>query len=246
MIDCGLGIRYMTAQLQALNLSLQTVSRLFITHTHSDHVNQIFFKKLVESKVPVICAPSLKRPLRRNHGILREDPYTNVLQRLDTNGHAIGNFSVKTFAVPHDSTGGCYGYTITYSQNGAPTGKITLATDLGEPHDELVEYFVDSDIIVIESNYDEQLLLNSSRPYWLKKRIQRAHLSNAQSAQFVRKIMHESKKQPHTVILAHISQECNTNELAGQMLLNTLAACKLKTPKIVLTPMRKPSTEICL
>ncbi len=246
MVDCGLGIRYITAQLQALNLTLEAISRVFITHTHSDHVNQIFLKKLVQNNVPVVCAASLKRPLRRNHSILREAAYSSSLQRLDGDGHVVGKFSIQTFAVPHDSHGGCYGYAINYTHPDRKPKKITLATDLGEPHDELIPHFVDSDVIVIESNYDERLLLESSRPWWLKKRIQRAHLSNAQSAAFVRKIMEQSQKLPHTIALAHISQECNTNQNAQAALAEALAGRFPCAPQIVPTHMRKPSAKICI
>jgi len=72
-----------------------------------------------------------------------------------------------------------------------------------------------SDVIVIESNYDVQMLEASDRPAWLKRRIQEdGHLSNEQCADLILQIIGKSHTLPRSLALAHVSQECNTNALA--------------------------------
>jgi phosphoribosyl 1,2-cyclic phosphodiesterase len=68
------------------------------------------------------------------------------------------------------------------------------------------------------------MLENSPRPEWLKKRIREiGHLSNHQCAEFVGEIVQASTEPPRSVMLAHISQQCNTNELAQQATTEVLA-----------------------
>jgi phosphoribosyl 1,2-cyclic phosphodiesterase len=72
-----------------------------------------------------------------------------------------------------------------------------------------------SDVIVIESNYDVQMLESSDRPEWLKRRIREdGHLSNDQCAESLLQIVDKSHTFPKSLALAHVSQECNTNALA--------------------------------
>jgi phosphoribosyl 1,2-cyclic phosphodiesterase len=79
----------------------------------------------------------------------------------------------------------------------------------------VVSHIANSDVIVIESNYDVDMLENSRRPVWLKRRIQEdGHLSNDQCAESLLQIIDQSQTLPQSIALAHISQECNTNALA--------------------------------
>jgi phosphoribosyl 1,2-cyclic phosphodiesterase len=123
-------------------------------------------------------------------------------------------FLIRSFAVPHDSPGGCFGFSIS-AEDGGREKKITIATDLGYVGPELPAQFADSDVIVLESNHDVRMLEESSRPHWLKKRIREiGHLSNDQCAQLVVQILDCSGRLPHSFVLAHISKQCNTQELA--------------------------------
>jgi phosphoribosyl 1,2-cyclic phosphodiesterase len=78
-----------------------------------------------------------------------------------------------------------------------------------------VEQMADSDVVVIESNYDAEMLERSGRPAWLKDRIRiGGHLSNEQCAEGILRIVQQSKQPPKVFALAHISKECNTNGMA--------------------------------
>jgi phosphoribosyl 1,2-cyclic phosphodiesterase len=101
-----------------------------------------------------------------------------------------------------------------------------VATDVGYTGDGLRSRFIDADVIVFESNHDPVMLENSGRPPWLKERIKQiGHLSNQQCAGFLKEVFHHSTRPPAAVVLAHISQTCNTNALAldcttGELLRN--------------------------
>jgi phosphoribosyl 1,2-cyclic phosphodiesterase len=121
---------------------------------------------------------------------------------------------IRSFQVPHDSDGGCFGYSVFHDENGK-TSKVSLVTDLVNVEESVVDHMADSDAIVIESNYNVRMLEASSRPAWLKRRIQeRGHLSNDQCAASLLQTIEKSDGLPRSVALAHVSQECNTNALA--------------------------------
>ena len=125
-------------------------------------------------------------------------------------------FSVLPFAVQHDAVEPV-GYVITCQSR-----KIGIVTDLGRPG-QMTEFQLRScDTLAIESNHDLNMLAASKRPWYLKQRIlgPQGHLSNLQSQELLGKILSSNTR---NVLLMHISQECNTHELA-----ETLARQKLQ------------------
>jgi phosphoribosyl 1,2-cyclic phosphodiesterase len=153
-------------------------------------------------------------------------------------------FGISAFEVPHDSEGGCYGFNI-YRKSESGEKKITISTDMGYPGGGLVNKFVNSDAIIIESNHDPEMLENSNRPWFLKKRITEiGHLSNEQCAGFLVEIMKGSDFLPGSVLLYHISQQCNTNKLAEECTRRALDNNNFKTVKIVQTFKDSPSNVI--
>jgi phosphoribosyl 1,2-cyclic phosphodiesterase len=159
---------------------------------------------------------------------------------LKTLGHGdpmIGSFGVEAFEVPHDSPGGCFGYVLTDGGS-----RVTFATDVGFPQERLVEHFAGSGTIVIESNHDPDMLERSGRPEWLKRRIrERGHLSNDQCAELLTAVLRRTTVLPAAVILAHISQECNTNPLAMRTATDALARESAGGVTVVETFKDRPS-----
>jgi phosphoribosyl 1,2-cyclic phosphodiesterase len=208
MIDCGFSPRYTRQQLALQNLTFGSITGLLLTHVHTDHVNPSMFSKLSQHRVPVFCHEGIKRTLTTHRLFLSQARHVEKIRSISLHPFCIGSFTVQAFEVPHDSAGGCFGYSLSLPQG----GKITLATDLGYPDAALLKFFVDSDVIIIESNHDPVMLEESFRPQWLKHRIREiGHLSNDQCAEFLNLVLRESGKKPRAIVLAHISQECNTN-----------------------------------
>ena len=116
LVDCGTGISYTEESLAGLGCSLRDISAAFITHSHSDHVNQYTLKRLMDLRVPVYCHAAVAKALRKFHPFLLEKNATfNAFSK--SRGDLEG-FSYISFCVPHDSRGGCYGYSFFLNQSG--------------------------------------------------------------------------------------------------------------------------------
>jgi phosphoribosyl 1,2-cyclic phosphodiesterase len=218
LVDFGFPPSYLDAGLRRNGLSWENIKAVLVTHTHGDHVNLPTLRWLKDLEIPLVAPEGVIRGIKRlsrnlSAGLLPL-PGSRQLKRDD--------FHIAAFEVPHDSPGGCFGYRISVS---GETGmcQLAIATDLGFADNGLPLEFAGSDLLVIESNHDPEMLENSLRPDWLKKRIREVgHLSNPQSAALVGEILSCSQKIPSAILLAHLSQECNTEPLAASTMMSTL------------------------
>ena len=109
----------------------------------------------------------------------------------------------------------------------------------------MTDYFADSDIIIIESNHDVAMLAGSARPKWLKDRIiKTGHLSNDQCSAFMQEVLAASENLPAAIVLAHISQECNTNRHARDAIRSMLAIADKSHIDVVETFKDRPSIVV--
>ena len=228
----------------AIALALLAIAGLLITHAHGDHVNDMSVDLLIRNRVPVFVRRELTKHLRRMYPSISRAAREGLLVELAPEGGSVGSFGVDSFPVHHDSPGGCFGFGIT-DRAGDGAARIAIATDLGFTEEELVEKFRDARAVVIESNHDLAMLENSGRPAWLKKRIREiGHLSNDQCADFVGAVVRTSGKPPEAVVLAHISQQCNTNELAARATTEALARDGCSHVRVVQTFRAKASEVV--
>jgi phosphoribosyl 1,2-cyclic phosphodiesterase len=107
--------------------------------------------------------------LQARHDALARASHHGLLKAFRKNELDLGDLFVQSFEVPHDSPGGCFGYSISSASAGRTT-KVTIATDMAHPTESAVQHFADSNLLVIESNHDVEMLENSGRPLWLKRR----------------------------------------------------------------------------
>ncbi len=113
---------------------------------------------------------------------------------------------IKPFRTPHDAA-----YSVGYRIEGE--GKsFALATDLGVVTDSILKHLMNTDITIIESNHDIEMLKKGNYPDMLKRRIMsnRGHLANMETAKAVTKLAESSKR----FLLAHLSEDNNLKELA--------------------------------
>ncbi|MCX6132403.1 MAG: MBL fold metallo-hydrolase [Ignavibacteriales bacterium] len=214
LVDCGFSPAYISSQLQRLGLSIRDLDGVFITHIHGDHVNEWTVKKLVDEYVPIYCPSAIESHLQNKYRGVARASRQNLLKPIRDSEIELNGFVVRPFQVPHDSDGGCFGYSIVHGVDGRKK-KVSVTTDIAFPTQSVTNHIADSDVIVIESNYDVEMLEKSARPDWLKRRIREdGHLSNDQCGESLLQIMDQSQTLPKSIALAHISQECNTNALA--------------------------------
>lgn len=200
LIDAGISARAIAAKLEQIGVKTADLAAVFITHEHKDHINGL--KGLLKKNHwPVFTRPDTGY-FMRDMGLIPE----GRLQFIETAVH-IDDLQVEYFPVSHDALDPV-GYTFTRRGK-----KAVVMTDLGRLDDSLAQAAANADVIIMESNFDPQLLKEGPYPPFLKKRISgpRGHLSNTETGDFLCKI---PKKSHLKVFLAHLSRYNNTLPLA--------------------------------
>ena len=198
LVDIGLSVPRLLKRLEIAQIDPNSIDAILITHEHTDHVIGLesFMKKY---------SPTLHIHINTTD-LFTHIPFEKI-QTFDT-VFCIGDICVKHFPVPHDSKF-CFGYTFSKGNS-----KISLATDFGRITEEIIEHISGSQIVMIECNHD-LLRLTGNKRYTLdlKKRItsSRGHLSNPSCALAVYRLAQTGVSQ---IILAHLSEENNSPELA--------------------------------
>lgn len=206
IIDCGIGIRRFKKHLANYGLKIGYVKGILITHDHSDHIKATG-KISKEYRLPVYATEAVhngmdrswqsaaKVPADRRHTIHYGETFT------------IGPFAITPFPIPHDASENT-GYHIT-----AGDVRLSLMTDVGEATDDVKRYIAQSTHIIMESNYDDDMLAAGPYPAILKQRIAsgHGHLSNKQAAKALAENLSADIK---SVWLCHLSEENNHPEVA--------------------------------
>lgn len=130
----------------------------------------------------------------------------------------IGNLQITPFSSSHDVVDGS-NFTIKKTDNSRR--KLAIVTDLGYPSRLTIQKLKDVTTIILESNHDEKMLIEGPYPWELKQRVKsrEGHLSNSQAVGLTSKIIHSGLK---NIILAHLSEQNNSPELAYEVMNNFL------------------------
>lgn len=211
LVDIGVSCKRLCTALSDNELEPSAIQGIFITHTHSDHIAglTVFAKKY---NVP-IYAQETNLKILENKGKI---PPSCKTYSVDAGGICVGDFSIEAFETQHDTPASC-GYRVN-----TPDGKvITICTDLGKVTDTVASYLNGSDLVLLESNYDEQMLKTGGYPYELKQRIASnfGHLSNFDCGNHLKKLI---KQGTCKFILGHLSQENNTPQIAENSAVSAL------------------------
>lgn len=245
MVDCGLGVRYTSQCLESVGLDWSRIDGVLLTHTHRDHANTYTLKCLLRHGVRLIGHADTLASLLVEHPAAAALDRAGLLVPFDGASIVVGPYEVVPFVVPHDAPGGSHGYAIRH-ERGVRGATVVVSTDLGEADEDLALHFADADAIVLESNHDIGMLRASGRPPWLQQRIRGAHLSNEESASFLAAAIDRSTRSPAAIALAHVSQECNTNELARDCTAAMLAKLGADGTEIVATYKSRASALVTI
>lgn len=214
LIDCGISFKRLNEALNVNGLSIDAIKAVFITHEHSDHTSGL--RMLTKKTDAHVYSGCYTLECLYNDGLINERSYTQEIKC----SVQIGDMNIECFETPHD-TKESYGYKITFDD-----GKTcAVCTDLGHITETVESYLLGTDAVLLESNYDIEMLRNGAYPYYLKTRIfsPNGHLSNIDCARFAAKLVRNGTTR---LILGHLSQENNTPEIAEYTVFQELSEFK--------------------
>jgi phosphoribosyl 1,2-cyclic phosphodiesterase len=210
LIDAGISATSIRKFLKGLDISMQTIMGVLITHNHIDHIKgleQLTRKSFIPAFTTSKIWKSILTPQSRiSADCIREIPLTRKFH--------LAGFDIEAFPVSHDAPE-TVGYHIC-----AGDRKVTIATDLGHICETSAPYIEAANLLVIESNYDEEMLADGHYPHFLKERIRsdHGHLGNHQTSAFLADIISDDL---NYICLAHLSKNNNTPEKVLQTLHRT-------------------------
>ncbi len=207
LIDAGVSPRRLKKELQTEGLCFDDFGAVLITHDHMDHIRSLgsICKHIGK---PVWATQRLHRALGFNpmtrdwiasqRVIMSENAWNDVIA---------GRISVRPFEMPHDASQ-TVGYAILLDSY-----KFVIMTDIGRMTDEALSWARQADTVVIESNYDPEMLRLGPYPPELQARIRggHGHLSNPECAEAIAAFRHEGLRH---IFLCHLSEHNNTPQLA--------------------------------
>jgi len=201
LVDAGLSARQLCSRLEAIGIEPDSLSAVVLTHEHGDHTRglEVFCRKRT---VPVYATTQTGAIVRESIG--------GVTWRQFEAGSSfvIGPVVVHSFPVPHDAID-----PVGFSFEGGGN-RLGLLSDVGHVTKLILDRLRGVDTLFAEANYDENLLQNDTkRPWSTKQRIgaRHGHLSNEQAAELAAAIASPNLSR---VVLGHLSNDCNTPDLA--------------------------------
>jgi len=203
LVDCGLNLRDTERRLARLGLQPGDISALLTTHEHGDHAHGVFDFAAAHGITVYLTYGTMT-------ALKAEGRVTEGVRMVFVNGREsffIDGLQVAPFTVPHDAREPVQ-YVLSDGER-----RLGVLTDIGAPTAHVAQVLSGLSALVLETNYDRDLLWNGGYPRWLKQRIAGpfGHLDNEDSARLLGAL--DRSKLKH-LIGAHLSQQNNKPELA--------------------------------
>lgn len=200
LVDAGFGRRTLEERAELAGIDLERLAGIVLTHEHGDHA-----RGAVSIARRRRCTLYASRGTLRALRFRRDGLATQVIH--DQGALRIGPFTVKSCRTDHDAA---EPLSIAVEDS---TAKVGVALDLGRPTAAVHRLLRDCSCLIVEANHDDDLLHRSPYPPSVRRRIAgvAGHLSNHASARFLARLCHARLE---TVVLAHLSDQCNRPEMA--------------------------------
>ena len=212
LVDAGMNCKKIVEALNIVRINPFDLSAILITHDHSDHISglDVFTRKF---SIPIYATKDTWSGI---HAAERK-PHLPSLDNevIPEEEFTIGNLGIVAFPTPPDTSGSC-GYCFSSGSH-----KAAIATDIGYMTDTIFEHLRGCEGILLEANYDKDMLWNGEYPYYLKKRIDGnyGHLCNDDCASTVAALC---KAGTRHFILGHLSKENNLPQVAERTVVRAL------------------------
>lgn len=220
LIDAGISCKELEHRLNKDNIKIDII---FITHSHIDHINGL--KTIYKKYKPIVYT--------KNKELIEKDICeTNILEESIT----IDNLTINYFPLSHDND--CIGYSFKESDK-----ELIYITDTGYINKKILTNIVNKSMYIIESNHDVELLRNGKYPFFLQQRIlnDEGHLSNKDCCRYLSKIIGNNTS---CVVLAHLSEQNNTEQKVQEEIDNMLLKNNIHLDKVYIAKQHESLDEI--
>lgn len=211
LVDAGVSSKKIETALNDINVDPKSLDGILITHEHTDHVQGLgtLSKKF---DLPVFVNQETLDAMPKQRDKISDK---NIKTFKVSDKFEIGDLKIKPFSIPHDAANPC-GFNIWKDNK-----KISIATDIGHMTNPILKSLEESLFIMLEANYDPEILRCSSYPFTLKSRIAGpiGHLPNEMAGKTISHLLKSGLK---NAMLGHLSKESNFPELAYQTVVDEL------------------------
>jgi phosphoribosyl 1,2-cyclic phosphodiesterase len=221
LIDAGVSLKKIEEGLESLNISSSSLNGILVTHEHSDHIQSLgnLSKKF---NLPVFANSETFDAMPKQTDKIATE---NINKITINEKFCINDIEINSFSIPHDAANPC-GFTLSCGND-----KISIATDIGHMTNDILKQLEGSKFILLESNYDPEVLKYAKYPFNLKKRIAgpNGHLSNEMAGKVINYLIHDNLQ---SAMLGHLSKESNFPELAYQTVADEIISAGTDINKI--------------
>lgn len=211
LVDAGVSGKKIVDALASINIDIENISAILVTHEHSDHTQSIatLSKKY---NIPVYANKKTWEALKDKKEKISKE---NIKYFNNNKPFTLNNVTIFPFDIPHDAVDPC-GFSISDKES-----KISIATDIGHMTNSILDNIKDSNFLLLEANYEPDVLKCSSYPFHLKERIASpiGHLSNIEAGKTINYLADFGVK---NIMLGHLSNENNFPELAYNSVLEQI------------------------
>jgi phosphoribosyl 1,2-cyclic phosphodiesterase len=242
LVDVGFSAKRIGVMLEAIGESLDTIDAVFLTHEHSDHAQGI--RGLAKrADLPVFANRDTADAVQAK---LCKQVYWQIFQT--GTDFSFRDLKIRSFSLPHDAYDPV-GYRFAWGEAGdlfSPPRSLAWVTDLGYVPEHVKDHIRHVQTLVIEANYDEDLLdRDERRPWSTKQRIRgrHGHLSNHATFELLEEL--SLNEHLEKVFLAHLSKDCNNVNLVRDKFasLEKRLVIEVVDPKCGITPAKQALTH---
>ncbi|MBQ9657779.1 MAG: MBL fold metallo-hydrolase [Clostridia bacterium] len=224
LVDCGVSSKKIEEALKQIEVDASSINAILVTHEHVDHVKGLstFSSKY---NIPIFANQETFDNMEKYITKVKDN---NIKKFNVSENFTIGDLKISPFSIPHDAANPC-GFNISDNHN-----KISIATDIGHMNNNLLKELEGSSFVLLESNYDTEVLKCCSYPFKLKSRISgpNGHLSNNIASKTISYLFKNGLKQ---AMLGHLSKESNFPELAYRTTIDELISNGIDENKVRLS-----------
>ena len=226
LVDVGNNCKYVVSKLKGIGVDAKDINAILLTHTHADHISGLkVFLHRFGTKVYL------------TQGMKDELDYVLNYQIISLGKFSIDDILIDVLRTSHDAPDSV-GYVIH-----ADGKSIVYITDTGYINKKYYSMLSNANAYIMESNHDIEMLSNGRYPFHLRQRIlgDKGHISNVDCSWYLSQFLGNDT---NCIVLAHLSEENNTSEIAYDTLINCLEENNVRIPDKIIVAKQNEETEM--